>query len=88
MISNRSNQIFESIRDEYENYIPVYLNRVQYLQQKISTTQNEIEKSNLNDEVIELCKQAIDKIDQNDLLRYVGEKHHESNTDENKKYSF
>ena len=74
------------MRDEHENHIPVYLNRIQYLQQKLSTTPNENEKSSLNEEIIELCKQAIGKIDQNDLLRYIGEKYHEAVTEETKKY--
>ncbi len=56
------------------------------MQQQVSTSQNETEKNSIYDEIIELSKTAIDKIDQNDLLRYFGMKHHE--TDENKKFIF
>ena len=80
----RSKDLFESVRNEYENHVPVYLNRINYLQQQAATIQNETEKNSVYDEIIELSKIAIDKIDQNDLLRYFGEKHHE--TDENKKF--
>jgi len=75
--------VYESVREEYENHIPVYLNRITYLQQQLGTAQNETDKNGFNDEIIDLCKVAIDKIDQNELLRYFGEKYHES--EENKK---
>lgn len=53
------------------------------MQQQLATVQNETDKNSSNDEIIDLCKVALDKIDQNELLRYFGEKYHES--EENKK---
>ena len=61
------------------------MNRIQFLNQKLASCQNEIEKSNFYEEIIELSKVAIGKIDQNDLLRYIGEKYHDSASDEVKK---
>ena len=71
------------MRNEYESHVPVYVNRITYLQQHVLTIQNETDKNSVYDEIIELSKTAIDKIDQNDMLRYFGEKHRDS--DENKK---
>ena len=79
----RSNLIFDSVKSEHENHIPVYMNRIQFLLQK--TCQNDIEKSNVHEEIIDLSKTAIGKIDQNDLLRFIGEKYHDSTSDESKK---
>jgi hypothetical protein len=61
------------------------MNRIQFLLQKISTCQNEVDKSNVHDEIIHVSKTAISKIDQDDLLRFIGEKYHDSATDETKK---
>ena len=61
------------------------MNRITFLHQQIASTQNEMDKYNFYDEIIDLCKTAIDKIDQNDLFRYFGQKHHDPSTDENKK---
>lgn len=84
-LNKRSNKIFESVKNEYENHIPIYVNRIQFLQQKIASSKNEVEKLGLHEEIIELSRLSIDKIDQTDLLRYIGEKCHDSISDEMKK---
>lgn len=84
---NRSEQIFESVKNEHENHIPVYMNRIQFLTQKMSTC-NSLEKSTIQDEIIDICKTAISKIDQTDLLRFIGEKYHDSVSDEVKKWGY
>ena len=76
--------MFEPVRSEYENFIPVYLNRIVFLQQLINSTQNEQEKLSIYDEIIDLSKTAIEKIDQNDLFRFFGQKNHDS-AEDNKK---
>lgn len=78
----RSNEIFESVKNEYENHIPVYLNRIHFLQQKINSSQNEVEKLSMNEEIIDLSRTSIDKIDQADLLKYNGEKCHDPISDD------
>ena len=77
--------IFESVRSEHENHLPVYINRIQFLNQKLSTCQSENDKSTIHDEIIEVSKTAISKINQDDLLRFIGEKYHDSTSDETKK---
>lgn len=79
----KSNDIFDSLKHEYESHIPIYLNRIQYLTQSM---QSDPEKKILqHDEIISLSKMAIEKINQNDLLRYYGEKNHDPATDDKKK---
>lgn len=60
------------------------MNRIAFLQQLASNTSNEMDKFSIYDEIVELSKTALDKIDQNDLFRYFGQKHHDSSED--KKY--
>jgi hypothetical protein len=84
----KSNDLFESVRKEHENYVPVYINRILYLEQQLQSkaaTMSDEEKQKLYSEIIELAKVALEKINQNELLRYFGEKHHEPASDEIKK---
>ncbi|CAF0707859.1 unnamed protein product [Brachionus calyciflorus] len=78
--------LFETLRLEHENHIPIYINRIQYLEKKISNlAKNESEKKlALFNEIIELSKTALSKINLDSLLKFLGEKHHDSN-DETKK---
>jgi hypothetical protein len=80
------NEIFENLRKEYEDHIPIYVNRIQFLDQKLSALQNDPEKKNAYlDEILNLSKFALEKINQNDLLRYYGEKNHDPASDDSKK---
>ena len=82
----KSNEIFETLRKDYEDHIPIYINRIQFLDQKLSGLQNDNEKKSSHlDEILSLSKLALDKINQNDLLRYYGEKHHDPSSDDKKK---
>lgn len=77
--------IFESVRNEYPDHVPVYINRILYLEKQFSALKKEeIEKKkqNLNDR-ISLANTGIEKINQDNLLKYIGQKHHE--LDEEKK---
>lgn len=81
----RSNEIFETLKREYENHVQIYLNRIQYLEQQIGSNTDDDRKLALYDDIISLCKTGIDKINQNDLLKFLGEKHHDPLVEENKK---
>ena len=61
------NEIFENLRKEYEDHIPIYVNRIQFLDQKLSALQNDPEKKNAYlDEILNLSKFALEKINQNE----------------------
>jgi hypothetical protein len=84
----KSNELFESVRKEHENHVPVYLNRILYLEQQLqskASTMTDEEKQKHYDEIIEMAKVALEKINQNELLKYFGEKYHEPAGDEVKK---
>lgn len=47
---------------------------------------NEVERKNaIYDEIVGLSNQALGKINQNDLFKFFGEKHHDLGQEENKK---
>lgn len=75
------------MRDEHENHIPIYINRIQFLELKVSNIprKENNKKLALLDEILALSRTALEKINQNDLLRYVGEKHHDALLDDAKK---
>ncbi len=83
--TERSNEIFDSLKNEYEDHIPIYLNRIQYLASNSKTSNDQEKKCKNDDEIISLSRLALEKINQNDLLRYFGEKHHDPANDEHKK---
>ena len=60
------------------------MNRITFLQQKVASAQDEA-KQGYCDSIIELAKIAIGKINQDELLKYLGEKQHEGLSDEAKK---
>jgi hypothetical protein len=65
--------------------MPVYLNRIQYLEQQINSSSSSDSSSTeskiaLWEEIISVSKLAIEKIDQNELLKYLGEKSSEAST--------
>ncbi len=76
---------------EYEDHVPIYINRIQYLEQQFSALPSHSEsekKSSICKQIIELSKIGLEKINQNDLLRYFGEKNHDPSLEENKKFIF
>lgn len=77
--------MFDKVKQSYENHIPVYLNRVTYLQQQLSSNPTEDIAKAHQDEILELTKLAIGKVNQNDLFRFLGEKQHDPSTEELKK---
>lgn len=78
--------IFETIRKEYPDHIPVYLNRIQFLEKQIPTLNKEQSEKKIQylNEIIDLAKTALEMIDHDALLKFLGKKHHES--DEEKKF--
>ncbi len=82
----RSDELFEKLIVEYENHIPLYINRIKYLDQQISTITND---SKLKMQhlilIIDLAKLALGKINQNELFCYFGVKKHETVNEELKK---
>jgi hypothetical protein len=80
----KSNDIFESLKSEYDDFVPIYLNRIQYLEQQLLLNDSE-KKMQTHEQIIELCQLGLEKINQNDLLRYFGEKTHDPALDESKK---
>ena len=78
--------MFETIKLEYEDHIPIYINFIQSLEKKISSLgKSEVEKKlAFHNEIVEISKFALNKIDQDALLKFLGEKHHET-TDDRKK---
>lgn len=85
LILNRSNDIFETLRRDYEDHVPIYINRIQYLEQQLSSLKNDDDKKKSYEDIIGLSKLALEKINQNDLLKYLGEKTHDNLSDEGKK---
>ena len=73
------------MKQEHENNVTIYSNRATYLLQKISSIQSDQEKAEIYEEVIEVCKAGVKTIDQAELFKFYGEKHHDSSTDELKK---
>lgn len=68
--------------------MPIYINRIQYLDQQLNSTSSVIEvdrKLAIYDEIIALSGLALGKINQSELFKFFGEKHHDSSQDENKK---
>jgi hypothetical protein len=65
------------------------MNRIQYLENQISSAdETDIEKKiALWDELINTTRIAIDKINQDELLKFLGEKSNDSVSDEAKKYA-
>ena len=85
---SRSSDVFESLRKEYPDHVPVYINRIQYLEQQLAKeSQQQAEKKHaIYEEIIGLSTLALGKINQADLLKYLGEKHHDPAQEDNKKY--
>ena len=79
--------IFESLKSEYEDHVPIYINRIQYLEQLLAESADKDKKCSLYKQIIELCKTGMEKINQNDLLRYFGEKTHDASLEESKKWA-
>jgi tripeptidyl-peptidase-2 len=82
------NEIYETLRHEYENHVPIYINRIQFLESQISAAgeaDNE-KKIALWDELLSTARIATEKINQDELLKFLGEKTNDSVTDEAKKY--
>jgi len=78
--------------------VPIYINRVKYLEQQLAsnttdnaaasgvdTTAESDKKCATHKQIIDVCRAGLAKIDQNDLLRYFGEKSHDPALDEKKK---
>jgi len=80
--------MFESLKSEYADHVPIYLNRIQYLEQQLDKESDREKKSGIYKEIVDLCRIGLEKIDQSDLLRYFGEKSHDPSLDEKKKYDF
>ena len=70
----RSNDVFNKLKseNEFQNYVPFYLNRIKYLEQQATDTANN--KTVLYGEILELALKALEKINENDLLCYFGAK--------------
>ena len=62
------------MRDEYQDHIPVYLNRIKFLNDKLVKLTVSDEKLVILDEIIDLSKNAIGKIDDTSLMLYFGQK--------------
>jgi hypothetical protein len=75
------------LRKDHEDHVPIYTNRIQYLEQQLSTlAPTETDKRiSVCDEIIATSRLGLDKINQNDLLKYLGEKQHDPSVEENKK---
>jgi hypothetical protein len=77
--------LFEKFVGEYSEHIPLYLNRIKYLDQEIEKCDGLLKKDYL-EQIIKLSKMAINKINQNDLLCFFGAKKFENEDEEVKKY--
>jgi hypothetical protein len=75
---------------EYPDFIPVYLNRIQYLEQQFSSQkeENKVKARSYCEEILRLSKLAIEKININELLKYIGEKVHDSTMSQESKKEF
>ena len=78
--------MFEKLIVEYENHIPLYINRIKYLDQQISANSNDVKlKTQHLVQIVDLAKLALGKINQNDLFCYFGVKKHDAINEELKK---
>jgi len=86
----RVDELFEKLSYEYPDFIPVYLNRIQYLEQQFSSQkeENKPKARGYLEEIIRLSKLAIEKININELLKYIGEKIHDSTMSQESKKEF
>lgn len=73
------------MRKDFSDHIPVYINRIQYLEQQLSNMTEVDRKLSIYDEIVGLSGLALGKINQNELLKFFGEKHHDPVNSENKK---
>ena len=62
------------MRDEYQDHIPVYLNRIKFLKNKLVKLTVSDDKLVILDEIIDLSKNSIGKIDDTSLMLYFGQK--------------
>ena len=84
--NKRSNELYEKLLEEYENHIPLYINRVKYLDQQVSSITDDVKlKTQHLTQMIEISKLALGKINQNELLCYFGVKKHDTVNEELKK---
>lgn len=81
---HRSNDLFDTLIKDHPEHIPVYLNRIQYLENQLTSSDNE-KKLSIYEEIIGLSGLALNKINQTELLKYLGEKHHDPAQEEHKK---
>jgi hypothetical protein len=75
----RINEIYETLRQEYENHVPIYLKRVEYLESQIAACgETDVEKKiGLWEEVFATMRTASTKINKDAVLKYLGEKNHD-----------
>lgn len=79
--------MFETLKKEYEDHVPIYVNRAQYLEQQLANLAKTDSEKRLKylDEIIDVSRQGLNKINQNDVLKFFGEKQHDPQTEEKKK---
>ena len=78
--------MYETLRKENEQHVPVYLNRIAYLQQQVAKPDaTAAKRRDLYEEIVNVSKLGLDKINCGELLRFFGEKQHDPATDEIKK---
>lgn len=79
--------MFEKLINDHPDHIPVYINRIKYLENQLSlNTDNANQKQDYLSQIIDLSKTALSKINQNDLFNFFGIKKHETANEELKKY--
>ena len=68
--------------------MPIYVNHIQFLEQQFAASTDVVKRHSLCKQIIEMSKIGLEKINQNDLLRYFGEKNHDPALEESKKLGF
>ena len=84
---HRINEIYDTLRHNHENHVPIYVKRIEYLESQIASCgETETEKKiGLWDELIGVTRTALAKINQDEVLKFLGEKNTDSVSDEAKK---
>lgn len=80
-------------KGEFSSHVPVYVNRIQYLEHQISSLENDSTESGLEkkislyEDIVNVSKTGIENINQDELLKHLGEKNNDPSvtTDEIKK---
>ena len=78
---SRNNELYEKFlaeNNENKEHVPLYINRIKYLEQQVSSTKDDVKlKIQYLTQIVELSKVALSKINQDELFIYFGIKKHE-----------